>query len=56
MNSEVVKIGFANLDEEYPIIFESQSTDLIKIRYEDKEGYIPKDSGQLFWAIPDYKK
>jgi len=51
-NGKIIEIGTAVKGEFFLIIHESG--DLIKIKYHNQEGYIPKNAGEKFWAIPDY--
>ena len=49
-----VELGRAKPGDVFPILYEGE--DLLKIQYNHQIGWIPKDAGQKFWAVPDYKQ
>jgi hypothetical protein len=51
-NGKLLSVGEAKKGEVYRVLYEGQ--DLIKIDYKSREGYVPKNSGEIFWATKIY--
>jgi len=49
-SDKILILGKAKAGEIYKVL--SQTEELIKIQYNNTEGYIPVNSGEVFWSVP----